>query len=321
MSQIANQWFLENARALDLKVEKYTWTNTWKAPLIDCSLSIRVSGRPFKGRGTARSFDEAFTIAGVEAIERSVLSLVVQKGSTNGLALHTTIEKAQENAFLEFCERDAFLCHHLLSKPMTPIPLDRDLATEFADILAKLAASNIQTSMLRMNSEESQYIVLCVMRPIGSTDLSSLLWFEMGAKASYSAANAQYGAFVECVRNTIAYLGNDTKGLQPPKKVSEPQDHRLLRYLRPELAMNILNFNQHTKFEPTTPLSVTFEKISLPAPLSEAPVVAVKCHCSDGQDLFFGKVSSDKVSLSRLSQVAGLKLDFDDLNQDYHVWS
>lgn len=105
-------WIEINHKELGLSVTSLNWTKDNNLDFYDFYSTIQISNRVYQGRGTSRIKNEAIIKSIVEAIERVVC--FDNDIHSNGVAAHSSIDMAKENAKNELIERDNYLSHYLL---------------------------------------------------------------------------------------------------------------------------------------------------------------------------------------------------------------
>lgn len=165
MKREFEEWALKKSDSLGLKIENLNWLQEFLPDWIDLSAKIQVEGKEYYGRGHSQSRDKALLKAIVEAIERAICLETLE--TTNGVAAHTELNKAKENAFNELIERDLFLSHFLtatafeaiedsiFSLPKTILDFVQNQNT--AVLFYRMKQTNVGTGIVCMISHKSDW--------------------------------------------------------------------------------------------------------------------------------------------------------------------
>jgi hypothetical protein len=304
----------------------------WCPKLIDFIVTIVVKCEMFEARGMAETEDLAFTKAVAEALERCVMR---HSGvySSNGLAVHSTLERAREGAQCELIERDAFFCHWLTKKPFERILDIQDSTldiggTPLAEINDRIASLGINLKISEMQALQPYSAFICVASGVNAPRPFGL---HMGMGSHIDASEAIKHAVVEWLRTTVAWCSPVYSG-KPAMTLSEfqanpvkgPQQHELL-------ALSMESFGKLDHLLPiqgnpaanSSILSVQnadiqFRILEKPVLIMDAPIIAVQAHSRSLQDAFFGYPKPEHINLPRLSQFVGSDIKFDDLMSELH---
>ena len=176
--------------------------------------SLRKDGRSWTSFGDGSSVKEAWEKAVFELCERFFFGLQVEQGfqngfslesmgevrlpfepdSSNGVACHETPKKAVISAILELIERDAFMCHWLTSKPMTP--LDIEHYPDFGGFVEIARQEKLRFLLYQLDAFGSIPVVVAAVWSEKS-DPSS---FCMGSGAGLTLGEAARKAMMEMIR-------------------------------------------------------------------------------------------------------------------------
>lgn len=135
-------WIESKRGDLKLEATPLGWINEWIPGGSDINLKIEVEGKEFVGRGTSGSQQLSFVKAFAEAYER-VVAYSNNLRSSNGVAAHTEIEKAQLSAMREMIERDRYFNHHYLELPSKVIPNDHSELQGAQTLFSKIESLNL----------------------------------------------------------------------------------------------------------------------------------------------------------------------------------
>lgn len=329
-------WALQKCEDLDLQATRLTWVDEWCPSLVDFIVTIKVDGEIFEGRGMAETEDLAFTKAVAEALERAIMRHA-NVYSSNGLAVHTTIEEATAGAKRELVERDAFFCHWLTRTPFTGLidPLiDIKLGNidiggrPLADIVERIARLGVDLKIAEMAAVRPYNAFICVSR---GSRAPRPFGVHIGMGCDLDPASAIRHAVVEWLRTTVAWCSPGYKGRPAITKaefdaapIKGPLHHELLG-----LSLESLGKLDHLlATEPLAPESnqtididsagVTITVLKKPNLIADAPIESVQASSSMLQDAFFGYPTIDRVNLARLRQFSGLDLKFEELMHEPH---
>ena len=327
-----SDWALRNCEALDLRATRLSWVDEWCPKLIDFIVTIVADGEMFEGRGMAESEELAFTKAVAEALERCVMR---HSGvySSNGLAVHSTVECAREGAQGELIERDAFFCHWLTKKPFERI-LDIQGSTldiggaPLAEINDRIARLGIDLKIAEMQSVRPYSAFICVASGINAPRPFGL---HLGMGSHIDPSEAIKHAVVEWLRTTVAwcspaYSGKSaiTRSEFEANPLKGPQQHELLAFSMESLGKldHLLpmqgNLAAHSPILSVQDADIQFRILEKPALIIDAPIIAVHAHSRFLQDAFFGYPKPERLNLPRLSQFAGSDLKLADLMSEPH---
>ena len=283
------KWLLNNDKALKLKVTKVRWVDEWLPGFFDFSIKIELNGIKFIGRGVDENQGVAFVKAGSEAIERAVCNS--NSIPTFGVAAHTELHKAKENAKLEVIERDRFFCHFLTKTPFRNITGLKLEGIDLERIENKLLERDIRLRFLEMNSICGVSSTMC----LASSDNKSFGIIGLGASSDIYKALEH--ALIECLTNTA-------------NQVYQTQDGNNF------LKENPWALDKNGFYKEESNPQFSFKELSLGySELKDCPIHLYKCESEDVQHAFFGEVKKEKVNLERLNVFKGYKISFDKINK------
>lgn len=195
-----------------IEINQLSWTDLLDEELFDFEVNIKHGQHIFEGRGTDFNGERALLKAYSECLER-ICCYVNDIDSTNGCAVHSSMEEANINAKNELIERDAFLLYFVSeSLPKEIVGLNK------FDDLAKLKNAQIKNYVLKEN--DSIYVVLSI---IFSTN-----FVIAGLGNANNLKAAQLKADIESVRQFVHLVYYD----KLDKKIKFP-------------IINFNNFNDH----------------------------------------------------------------------------
>lgn len=307
-------WLLKNITRLKIKIEQLTWIDRVVPGYTDVHVYLEHKGISWSGWGFGDSEDLALTKALAEAIERIVMQ-ESDLATTNGLAAHSTLEKAKEAARGELIERDLFLCHYHTKTPLRQAPKE----TESAKVLKTARAwFSEQGITLHVRGLDGGGVVVIAdgrqaAKPFGLT-------FGAGCKGSSEASLTS--ALLECTRICYRLMMKDTA----------IKSHSLDEFKKRER----VGFENHgglaRDLDFANTIAWLFEKDGESVKeLENDPSIIVKevpfrekdfencglkfAHAASPmrQNLYLGWPTPEKMNLPRLSQFAGRNLEFKDL--------
>lgn len=101
-------WVFNAAKNKNISISQLTWPKRFNLSINDYLVQTRFNEKDYFGHGSDIDPDIAILKATAEAYERFCVTSLNLKNS-NGCAVHTDQLKAEENAYCELVERDAFL--------------------------------------------------------------------------------------------------------------------------------------------------------------------------------------------------------------------
>ena len=190
---------MANSQALNLKVEKLTWTEKWLPGYNHVHVEISLDGMMANGSGIDRVGDTAFIKAGVEAVERIIC--LQNKISSNGVAGHIDDALAKQNAKYELLERDAFLSHYLTRTPLIDIELGKNAL--YQKIVEKLTFG-VDFQVFAMKTPEDYFGHFCLCTPAEDVpaEFSSIIGLGFSDERDKSLSKSM----LECYPNVIWHL-------------------------------------------------------------------------------------------------------------------
>lgn len=185
-----------------IEINQLNWTHLINEELVDFEVNIKYGQHRFEGRGTDCNSDIALSKAYSECLER-ICCYVHDIDSTNGCAVHNSIEEANNNAKNELIERDAFLLYFLSES----LPREIVCLNTFND-LAQSKNAKIKNFILKENA--SIYVVLSI--------IFSKNYIIAGLGNANSLIEAQMKADIESVRQFIhlVYYDKFDKNIRLP---------------------------------------------------------------------------------------------------------
>jgi hypothetical protein len=264
------------------------------------------------GMGQARGRERALVKAIAEAVERQLLSLVLESSdTTNGLAVHADARRARLGARLELIERDAYLCHHLTRTGFVPLPR-RVLAMSapYRQLKARLAQERIALRAAQLDTQGRSAAAICCAfghdysRPFGGV-------IGLGSGRAGEMHHALAKSVLECWTGILPIVcGLPFRRLEAPelrrRRRFELDDHEAFALGRAGGSLLRKLFDEPSK------LTVGRARLRLqlvtwprlPAPFADCPLVAAHARCNGLQDLFFGKPSEKWLHRDRLRAFA-----------------
>lgn len=138
-----------------IEINQLSWTELLDDEIVDIEVNIKHGQQLFEGRGTDLNGERALLKAYSECLER-ICCYVNDIESTNGCAVHSSLEVANINAKNELIERDAFLLYFVSESMPKEIPI----LNKF-DELVHIKNAKIKNFILKENN--SLYVVLSVI--------------------------------------------------------------------------------------------------------------------------------------------------------------
>ncbi|MBL6988885.1 MAG: YcaO-like family protein [Bacteriovoracaceae bacterium] len=324
------QWFVDNIKALKLKVTHLEWTKDYLPEYTDICVNIQINHTIYYGRGTDTNADIAFIKASVEAVERAVLGHHQEISNSNGIAGHSTKEGAIRNAKLELIERDRFLGHFLAKKKFynSLEVIVKHKFFRFKQAIQKLQTQKVQIHFQEMTRAEGIYSTICI-----ATGKSAKFPFGMttGLGAAFSIDAALEASFLQCVRKVIAIMtGQSLQAMSinnfMNKSKYSPEDHMSLACdldYGKEVLPYMLGSNNTIQYDQIDFDKIECYKLNIKnnkqlTTVHSAPLVFYKATSNLLQDLYFGETTKNKVNLKRISTYSGKELDFIDIQKIPH---
>lgn len=115
MSDKFESWILSSVKKLNLKIDELTWVREFIPNSFDIVANVNINSKDWTGHGFANTKDLALKKAVSEVMERAIALNYVN--TSNGIASHTDLELAKQNALNELIERDLFLSHFFTRTP------------------------------------------------------------------------------------------------------------------------------------------------------------------------------------------------------------
>lgn len=325
-------WILNNPQ-LKLKSHHRMAISKWLPGIHDTVTQIKNKKiQDWYGQGWGRSKYESIIKAVAEIFERE---LMVRNHIqiSNGCAVHSTIEKAKENAIYELIERDAFLCHFLTETPFEPF---RQSVTVFnvplSRLIKNLKKKHIDIKVYKMRPAVSCAAIFIFVQCRKGPQKSG---FQFGTACSSSYELAIEHALVEALRS-VAHYNSQIKNEQVNvanfeskklKAIPEIKKHALIRLdqeytnyfkkvflkkpnLKEKVGAPILKFDQ-----------IKVKKLENKfSDLKDFPLVFVHAKSSRLQPLYFGGGNPEKINLKRL-KIFSSNSDFQFPNSKPHPFS
>lgn len=323
---LAIQWILANADKLDLSVDAYKWDLPFESKIFDCKVRIKVHGQIREGRGSAHTEEHALLKAFSEAVDRVVFYDTKKYPTTNGLAVHTSIEDAIRSARCELIERDCLFCHYLTKTPFKPVSMNLTKLGFNSEIFNFLKQHKIEFKLAKMQSLTGSHSFIFMAHGLHSPKRLGLM-FGMGC--NLSPHDAVKSAVFEGLRHVISSV---TASQLP---IITEKDFFALTYWGPDEHMALANgltyaesvaplfFNtsdeiMESKESQLTFDSIPYEQIQLTGELEDSPFFAVKAYSEKLQDIYFGPTKQESVNLLRLSEFKGKSWTWNMVNKTPH---
>lgn len=281
-NQRLGQWALNQAKALKLHVNRLEWIGDFFPGFIDLQVKIEIDFKIFEGRGSDLDKDVALAKGLTEAIERFIC--FSNRITSLGVAGHYDIEKAKENAFLEFIERSLLSYHYENKIPM------RKLSVKSLDVhVLRKGISTFSLHQFQMQDCGDLHGVFTLAEGLTS---SPQLGGIMGASVSHDLHSAITKSTIECMRNVSALSQFQLSSLnvQDFREIQNPtsEDSRRLLF-DPEYCQNLLdifstpNATSNFTFSQLKKNQMKFEELKSSHPLlKDCPLVFVRCLDANG---------------------------------------
>lgn len=323
---VAIQWMLDNAGKLDLSVDAYKWDLPFESKILDCKVKIKINGQVREGRGSAHTEEHALLKAFSEAVDRVAFFEAKKYLTTNGLAVHTSLNDAIRSARCELIERDSLFCHFLTMTPFKSTPIDLNSMGFNSEIFEFLQAHKIEFKLAEMQSIPGSHCFVFMAHGLNSP---KKLGFMFGMGCNLTAYDAAKSAIFEGLRHVIANLTAPHVPSITEKHFLDstnwgPDEHMALaNELTYANSITPLFFNTSDTFiNPQASQlifdTIPYEHIQLPGELEGAPFFAVKAYSKDLQDIYFGPTKQESVNLLRLSEFAGKSWTWNMVNKTPH---
>lgn len=323
---VAIQWILDNADKLNLSVDAYKWDFPFESKIFDCQVKIKVNAQIHDGRGSAHSEEHALLKAFGEAVDRVVFYEAKKYPTTNGFAVHTSLDDAIRSARCELIERDSLFCHYLTKTPFKSVSMNLNTLGFKSEIFDFLGTNGIEFKLAEMQSIPGSHSFIFMAHGL---DSPKKLGFMFGMGCNLTPQEAAKSAVFEGLRHVIS---NVTASKVPTFTEKEFFD---LTYWGPEEHMALANeqtyaesvaplfFNTSDEFK-TPPKSrltldaIPYEQIQLTGELEDSPFFAVKAYSEKLQDIYFGPTKQESVNLLRLSEFTGKSFTWNMVNKTPH---
>jgi ribosomal protein S12 methylthiotransferase accessory factor YcaO len=180
----------------DIKVRKLTWTESWAPGLHEYSAMLSYNGEDLYGHGTDFDSKIALTKAVAEVMERKTQRENKIK-SSNGMAAHSTTNKAIEAAKNELIERHVYLSGHLNDhsiKPLTSFKLSENMQIFFENI----KSHNLEVIINELGTFNNLHIVQVL-----TSDKNGNFGLSMGLGCEQDLNKAIEKAMIESFRRAV----------------------------------------------------------------------------------------------------------------------
>lgn len=217
------QWSLNEFKS-NIKFFEQKWNIFEKQPYFDYKAEIVIDQFTFHGRGVSSSKEQALSSSIGEALERYSIK-VNNISSSNGIALHFTPEKSQENAKLELIERHFTMLYTLGQLPK--LKIDETLyPSNIAKIIDTLNELRINVTFLSLNNSHNLHTTLC---EISGLNYKSPFGLCFGASTSHSFINTLEKSLTEALINVAAHSNRNIISITEEEfkkiKYPTPNDH------------------------------------------------------------------------------------------------
>ncbi|UOF00827.1 YcaO-like family protein [Bdellovibrio reynosensis] len=320
------QWILDNSERLNLSVNAFKWNLPFETNIFDCRVSIKVNGEVREGRGSADSEELSFLKGFSEAIDRVTFFESMKFPTTNGMAVHTSLENAVLAARCELIERDAFFCHYLTKTPFLMAAIRIENLGFKPEIFEFLLSQGICFQLSEMISANECSSFIFVAHGLNANKKPLGLMFGMGC--DIDPIKAACSAVYEGLRQIIANLMSNNL------PVLDIANFQAQSFWGPDTHMALCNdliytesvisffFTQgletRTKASQLKTETIPYEILQLTGELKGAPFLVVKATDHRLQDLYFGPTEKDNVNLTRLTQFTGKSWTWNMVNKTPH---
>lgn len=312
-------WWLENQKKYQGKIKRYLWSQRFGFEFFDYRVMMTVDGVEVRGRGGDFNEELALVKGIAECLERIVCRREGMR--SNGVAAHFDLSCAQQNARLEYLERDLFFCHYLTHQGFYHLK-ENDLNAHYQKIIAYYRQKKIKIEFYALGESRWNKIVACCAEGENYNYPFGLI---LGMGSSYSAQEAQEKSFLECIRNVMAIEEGNldidyTPGDFENEKVS------VMKHI--DYALDLKNFKNHqflvtgarplkeSKKEKTNFSFTTYDLSEFAFPFS---FWVVRAQEKSLQQAFWGKTKKEYINLERMRVFTGnQELDYQDLNYSIH---
>ena len=308
-NQKLNNWILDHAHTLDIKIERMEWIKEWFPEYYDFNVKACFEGNIIEGRGIDKDQDSALLKAFSELIERIACKHLGIR--SNGVAAHFNKNMARENAKKELIERDAILSHFLTSEPF----FLKEVFPWMNEFEKRLLSIGLEVSFGEAYSSVSDcHVVAC--KVLGREKFGAF-W---GYGNDYDLSKAYHHAALECMVNVSAYL----YGAYRPQRIDLESfnrlsivngvDHQRLHYTQDLLKLEVGQPSIDDK-EVLNLEEIEVENIELTSigDFSSVPLFVCRATSKRLQNIFYREPHTDVINLNRLEQFSGRKLTFDDV--------
>lgn len=192
---------------MDLRVTAFSWTKKWWPGIYDFAAEIKIGGTIYQGRGASSSPEIALEKAIAESFERLICHF--HNISSFGVAVHSNLEDAKENAKNEFYERSSIDLHSNMNIPVAKYSSLSFCKSTF-DILEN---AGFKTSVFELSSPFNK-------RTVSLFTDNGVISFS-GHACSNSLESAVKKSLIEIMRNVSAYT--DGKKIEPQTHLLDPK--------------------------------------------------------------------------------------------------
>lgn len=298
------KWCLDNTKKFNFTIKEIQSTPKFLPGYHDYLVKIFFNNETFYGRGIDSHETTALVKAFAELFERIVM-FDSEFPNSNGIACHTDIKKAQENAKREMIERDSFFCHYLNRISFKKeIKIFSTKIKESIHQLEKVYKSD--TNVYLMDNSLGYYNVLCLAKGHRCQHPFSYI---LGASSHLDLEKAITKAYSEVLINVVSSQHNLYK--IPDFKDNYTDVNRITDHghaaLKPEFdKYNSLEFISNDNFKIYESLPVTtnfsYQKITAPDYLKDTPFIFVKASSKNVQEAIVGNNILNQINTMRINK-------------------
>lgn len=300
---------------LNLEVIYYQGLKKYFPTIHDIEVTIKLKDQKFKGRGTSLDEEEAYLKAFSESIERAATEHY-KLSTTNGLAAHSIIEKAKNNAMRELIERDAFMCHHLLSSRLKLLSSDKVSSNSLAEYKLEIK------ELCRTHLGVGIFVSLTGLEHSPAFGLISGSSFHSDEKIATSSALIEMLREFDYINETKNYSNISIDDFMKISnftfvnhgQLSKNTSYTIANLQRIEKTNLSLNFCYEKE-------DFNYIELNLDFISNKIPIKLVQAQNPKLQPLFLGPTTLDKINFNRLSEISKKSVHFEDLNHFPHPFN
>lgn len=313
-------WLINNIDKYDITFTELGWPRKYGLPFFDFACDLKINNVEFVGRGSSINRDEAIIKSFAEATERMNLKNSTITTSSNGIASHSDLSRARENAMTELIERDSFLCHFLTTTAFATYS-DKEIPENIKSWIFIFKKFGVELFIRKMSSPDNLH---CVFIGAFGENADKPFGLVIATACDSISHRAMSKAFMEVSRAVADKIENDLPKSINLRTWDAIESHQVWDHYRIALDSEYANWfrKNYLTASPLKHLLTHQNKIDVSKIkfkiitknqdiLKGLPIVTVRAWSPLAQEMYWGPVKPELLNLQRISQFKGMSISME----------